>query len=92
MTSNRKVRLSVDAEDDLTDILEYTIETWGQERAETYRSRLFQGFRDLADYPALGRTRNEFGLGTRDHIVGQHVIIYRFTDTELIVLRIVHVR
>ncbi|MGH2561755.1 MAG: type II toxin-antitoxin system RelE/ParE family toxin [Thermomicrobiales bacterium] len=92
MTSHRRIRLSQDAEDDLTDIFQHSIDTWGQERAEAYRSTLHQALHELATFPGLGRARDEFGPGTRSHIVIQHVIVYRSTNAELFVSRIVHVR
>ena len=92
MTSVRKIRLSQDAEDDLTDILAYSVANWGEARATAYKATLFKVFRELADFPALGRPRDEFGPGTRSLVTGQHVIIYRATDDEIIVARIVHVR
>lgn len=92
MKSNRKLRLSSDAEEDLTDILAYTVRTWGQERAIAYKATLYRAFGELAAFPSLGRARNEFGAGTRSHVAGQHVIIYRATDDEIVVSRIVHVR
>ena len=92
MTSGREIRLSQDAEDDLIDILAYSIANWGEARANAYKASLFKVFRELADFPALGRRRDEFGPGTRSLVSGRHVIVYRVTDDEIIVARIVHVR
>jgi toxin ParE1/3/4 len=92
MTSSRKLRLSPEAEEDLTDILAYTIRTWGHEQAIAYRATLYRALGELVDFPSLGRARDEFGAGTRSHVAGQHVIIYRVTDDEIAVSRIIHVR
>jgi toxin ParE1/3/4 len=92
MPSGRSLRFSYDAEDDLTDILEYTIQTWDEDRAESYRTTIYRVCRELADFPSLGRIRDDIGAGVRTYVVGQHVIIYRFSGTEFIVSRIIHVR
>jgi toxin ParE1/3/4 len=38
----------------------------------------------------MGRPRDELGAGVRSVVVGRYVVFYRFTDTELVVLRIIH--
>lgn len=92
MPSDRNLRFSYDAEDDLIDILEYTIQTWNEDRAESYRTIIYRACRELAEFPSLGRRRDDLGEGVRTYVVGQHVIIYRVSETELIVSRIIHVR
>ena len=92
MPSNRRLRLSHDADDDLADILEYTIQTWDEDRAESYKMTIYRACRELAEFPSLGRLRDDLGEGVRTYVVGQHVVVYRSSETDLIVSRIIHVR
>jgi plasmid stabilization system protein ParE len=50
------------------------------------------GFRRLADYPGLGKERPDYGPDTRSHKIQQHVVIFRATETELLISRILHIR
>jgi toxin ParE1/3/4 len=40
----------------------------------------------------MGRTRDDLSPGLRSYPVGDHIVFYRVTATELIVRRIVHGR
>jgi toxin ParE1/3/4 len=86
------VRLSREAEDDLTDIVQYTADTWGQEQAVAYKAKLDQALRNLVDFPALGRARDDLPSGYRSLRVEQHVIYYRIEGRAIRVNRILHVR
>lgn len=92
MPSSRKLRLTSEARDDLRDVLQYTLETWGRKQRATYKARILRTLRELARFPGLGRERNELGVDMRSFPVGQHLIVYRVDDKELIVTRIMHSR
>ncbi len=57
-----------------------------------YNEQLYAAFTRLAQFPDLGNIRPAFGLDVRGHRVGQHVVIYQSSDTDLLVVRILHVR
>ena len=44
----------------------------------------------LAEFPKLGRAREELGLGVRSWTVGEYVILYRSGPGVVTILRIVH--
>jgi toxin ParE1/3/4 len=90
----RRIVLAPRASDDLDDILLYTELHWGKRKRQrdTYRKALFNGFRRLADYPGLGREQPNYEPGARSFLVRQHVVIYRATETELRISRILHTR
>ena len=92
MPSSRRLRLTPEAADDLRDLLQYSLETWGQRQRDTYRALIHRALRDLARFPDLGRGRDELAPGLRSHPVGQHVVIYAVSDKELVVVRILHGR
>lgn len=76
----------------MRDVLVFTQEQWGTAQMRAYNTRLYAAFTRLAQFPALGNPRSAFGVDIRSHRVGQHVIIYQATDTELLIVRILHVR
>jgi toxin ParE1/3/4 len=76
----------------LDGVLLYTERHWGKRQRDTYRRALYRGIRRLADHPGLGREREDYEPGTRGNPPEHHVIIYRATDTELHVARILHER
>ena len=46
----------------------------------------------LADFPYLGRAREEFGKGYRSIAVGEYVIVYCVEGDDVLALRIAHGR
>jgi len=79
------------AVEDLSEIWDYTVETWSESQAEIYYSLLIDSCQELANKPSQGKSyevveRNILGFKT-----GQHVIFYRMvTETEIEVVRILH--
>lgn len=77
------------AETDLEDIWMYTAERWSVDQAEAYTSDLIAVVEDLARGVREGRpvlVRD----GAKKHLSGRHVIFFRETASDLIVLRILH--
>jgi toxin ParE1/3/4 len=89
---NRRLVLLLEARQDLRDILLFTDQRWGREQRRSYRRRIYAVFEQLARFPNLGRLRPEFGPDTFSFLVEQHIVVYRFTAAELIVIRILHAR
>lgn len=93
MTSNQPevaLFLSQEAADDLRDILQYTLERWGPSQVRAYQSILDQALSKLQHSPKLGRKRPELSADYRSLLAGQHVVIYRLTESTLYVVRILH--
>lgn len=89
---NRRLVLLPEARNDLRDVLLFTERRWGREQRHVYRQRLSAVLHQLATFPNLGRLRQEFGPATFSFPVEQHIVFYRFTASQLIVIRILHVR
>ncbi len=92
MPSNHRVRLSPEADDDLTAILEYTLAHWDEHQMNEHADRLFEALGHLAMFPDMGRPRDELAPGLRSFSIDDHIVFYRVTAMELIVRRIVHSR
>ena len=84
--------LAQPAEDDLTTIATYTLETWGAEQAARYLDGLEDCCQLLANTLVLGRTRDHLlpGLLRLEH--GKHVVFFRRTGKGIRVLRFLHER
>jgi toxin ParE1/3/4 len=88
----RRLVLSPRASDDLDDILLYTEQQWGNEQREQYQQGLLDGLNQLLTFPFLGKERPDYEPGARSIQIEHHVAIYRVSETEVLISRIVHVR
>ena len=88
----RHLVLSPRASDDLDDILLYTEQAWGSEQREQYERNLLDGLQRLLSFPYLGKERPDYEPGARSIQIEHHVAIYRVSETEVHISRIVHVR
>ena len=92
MPSSRRLRLSPEAEDDLRDILQNTLDRWGREQQDRYEAARTSAFQALLRFPSLGRDVGGSRAGARRYRVEQHAIFYEADDDEVRVARILHVR
>lgn len=78
---------------DLSNIWNYTFETWSERQADIYYTMLVEHFQLIANNPSLGKsyykiTPNLFGLKAK-----RHIIFYRRPINESIqIVRILHQR
>lgn len=84
-------RLSSQAEADLDDIWYYTATQSNSIKiADRLIDSISERFLLLADYPHIGRRRDEdLRPGLRSFPVGAYVIFYRLEGTEVLILRVV---
>ena len=83
--------LTPEAKSDITDILNYTIATWGVEQAKVYADRLYKGFKLLLENPLLGRQRDDIIPGYWIWRIEKHFAIYRLEHKQISVIRMLHV-
>jgi len=84
--------LSPQAEEDFTDILQYTLDTWGEAQTYAYRAILDKALLAIQQYPQIGPVRSELSAEHRFFPAGRHIIIYRVRDNAIYVSRILHER
>ena len=84
--------LSPAAQDDITDILLYTLQTWGEEQMDVYAASLDKGLMLLINKPDIGRSRPELYSGCRSYRIREHVVYYAVHDEDINVARILHGR
>jgi toxin ParE1/3/4 len=85
--------LSPSAQADVDEIWAYTVERRGVEQAELYVRQLGSAVETIAQNPQLGgRPCDEIREGYRRYPSGSHVVFYRITTKEVVVVRILHQR
>lgn len=81
-------RLTTRADQELAQILIYTIETWGAEQFSAYRDLLKTAFERIAEFPNIGRYKAPTPTGTLTYHVGRHYIVYRLQSDIVEILTI----
>ena len=86
-----KYYLTNKAVNDLSDIWDYTIETWSKVQTEKYYNLLIATCDDLANNPELGRNYDIITKGILGFKSGEHIIFYSIISKNVIeVERILH--
>ena len=86
----RTYSLGERAQSDLAAILDYTLDTWGEEQAVKYVVELTTCFELLAATPYLGRACDALSPGLRRIEHGKHVVFYRVAGENIRISRILH--
>ncbi|TAK64642.1 type II toxin-antitoxin system RelE/ParE family toxin [Methylobacter sp.] len=84
--------LSPQAEDDFADILQYTLESWGENQVYIYRTVLDKALRTIQQNPEIGHRKKKISSEHRCFPAGKHIIIYRIVPNAILVSRILHER
>lgn len=92
MTSSLDLIVTEPAQDDILATLRHSMMIWGESQAEVYAYRLNTALRELADFPLLGVARDDLSPGLRSLQVGQHVILYRADERNVVIIRVLHKR
>ena len=78
--------------DDLDQIYEVTLETWGVAQAEHYLSQLRAAVDRVVEHPRSGRIYDVAATEYRAVRSGRHLIFYRLDLDAIVVVRILHDR
>ncbi len=89
---NLPLVLSHQAQADYEDILSLTLRRWGKQQHDCYAALLHEALSSLRDNPALGHHSRHLPSQYRMLHVGRHLILYRFTESLVHVVRLVHDR
>lgn len=77
---------------DVADIWDYTVEKWSVEQANIFLLGLNALLGTLSEFPEMARLRTEFTPHVRIHTYKSHVVIYQNDARTLEVIRVVHAR
>ena len=80
------------AEDDIRLIFIYGLTTRGEAAADRYLSRLHDTFRQLLDFPEIGRREDAISTGLRSVVPREHRAFYRIEDDTVRIVRVLHQR
>ena len=83
-------RLSSRAESDLSEIADYTIETFGIEQARRYMDGLEACFQTLAGKPLDGRGAGELAPKLRRFKHQSHMVFYMPEEEGVFIVRVLH--
>lgn len=76
---------------DLADIWNYTVQTWGESQADDYIQDLNRSFVSLSKHPGKGKSCDDIREGYRKYPVGKHIVFYRqMSQTEIEIIRVLH--
>lgn len=84
----RKITQSPLARSDVKGIVRYTRKKWGERQARTYALEIAGMIESLAEHPHKGEGIDHVREGYRKKLVGKHFIIYRVTDTQVAIVRV----
>ncbi len=87
-----KFHLTNRAVTDLSEIADFTIQSFGIKQARFYRDGLNNCFEILAENPKLGRSAAELSPDLRRYEYQSHVVFYIPKDTGTLIVRVLHHR
>ena len=86
-----KFSLTNKAVEDLSEIWDYTYETWSENQAVAYYEMLIETCKEISKSPDLGRGYPEISKQILGFRVGKHIIFYRVMKAqEIEIVRILH--
>lgn len=85
-----KIVLREGAIEDLEEIWFYTFQTWSAEQADRYHGLIYEEIKFLAVKPESGKDLNHIRKGYRSSKVKFHFIFYKYSPTEIEIIRILH--
>ena len=84
------VKYTEPAADDITEIVDYTIEHWGQDQAMAYIDDLEKLAQSLAERPLIRKVCVEIAEGLRAFPFQSHVLYYVTAEHGITVWRVLH--
>jgi toxin ParE1/3/4 len=82
--------LTSEAIDDIQDIFQFTLETWGEKQACYYKDKIDNTFKLIQNNPEIGRRKDNYFVGCYCFAVEKHIVFYRIKDQSIQVVRLLH--
>jgi toxin ParE1/3/4 len=89
MPRNKYV-LSLEADNDLEKIFDYTFEEFGFNQAVKYLDEIAKVFVKIINTPEMGRIRNEIKKSLYSLPIGSHVVFYTIQSDCIRIVRVLH--
>lgn len=84
--------LTTEAQTDITEIHEYSINQWDKEQADKYLLMLQEAIKTIAEVPTIGKPRPDIDNNTQSFVYASHVIYYKVVKSDLVVFAVLHKR
>lgn len=84
------VKYTEEAEADLNEIIDHTLQRWDEQQAIKYLDGLESVARSLAETPNIGKPCDELFKGLRGFPYQSHVIYYRKAPRGITIVRVLH--
>jgi toxin ParE1/3/4 len=87
-----RLTYSNDSQEDIKSLLQFTIETFGENQASIYFDKLEKCLDKITLMPSIGHTRNDLPTETLAYNFESHTIIYQIQEnkSQVQILRILH--
>lgn len=82
-------QLTEDAEQDLREIAEYTLNRWGRSQLIQYQQGFTRAIERIVEHPSIGKRFSEKYPEIKTHKYQQHLIFY-FAESPIIILAVIH--
>ena len=80
------------AKSDIKKIWRYSHDKWGKRQADKYTTEIGHSIQKLMNKPEQGKNINTIREGYRQLAVQQHLVIYRLTEEEIDIVRVLSKR
>mgnify|MGYP000203259079 FL=1 len=88
-----KVKFTNQAVKDLSDIWNYTVDTWSESQADKYYKLIINACSEIAKKPQIGKDYPDIYPDLKGKIASKHIIFYRLMEDQSIeITRILHDR
>lgn len=88
-----KVIFRQEAINDLTDIWDYTLQEWSENRADKYFDTIRLACKEIGENPTIGKSYTEISKHLLGLKTGKHIIFYHLvSEDEIEVIRVLHER
>jgi len=88
LPASKRLRISGPARADLVAIGNYTRREWGAAQKRKYLTSIKLCLKSLAQNPGLGMHRDDIDQGLRSHPVERHIVFYRESAHEIVIVRL----
>lgn len=86
-------KLTKNAVNDLTEIWNYTFDTWSESQADKYYKLILNACAAIANKPEQGKVYEEVYSGLKGKKISKHIIFYRLMEDKSVeIIRILHER
>jgi toxin ParE1/3/4 len=92
MVDPRRIVWAPSARTDLLDIWQYFTRVGSMDVADRLLFDIERAAQRLAQFPMMGRSRDELVTGLRSVLIHPHVMFYRISDDAIEIARILHQR